>query len=388
MVQLSVGVVISTPSLQQEVQQCIFDLPVRVVLQQPSIQDWGAFIQKLERAQPDVLLIDMHELADPLGDVVRQIKSTSSHPAVIVVDDVANPDTILRAIRASADEFLYPPLTADLRSALERISTTRTRVKAGTKPRGKVIGFLGAKGGCGTTTLAVHVASEIHKQSSLQVLVADFDLENGTAGFLLKSTGRYTLLDAVENIHRLDLSFWKALVSNGNPGPEVILSPGAPFSSRERTVDDFRGVLRFTRSVYDWTVADLGSGLTLLAKAVLDEIDDLFLVTQMEVPALHQAKVILRALLDLGFASHRIKVLLNRMPKRSEITIEEMEGMLGTSIFGTIPSDFATLYDAYSEGRLVNAGTRVGRTFSDLALRISGAQETSQRKKRFLFSLA
>ena len=388
MIQLTVGVVISTAHLLQEVQKCIFDLPVKVVLDQPSIQDWGEFIEKLERVKPDVLLIDMHELTDPLGDVVRQIKSTSSHPAVIVVDSVADPEKILRAIRASADEFLYPPLSGDLRNALERISTSRAQVKAGTKPRGKVLGFLAAKGGCGASTLAVHIAADIQRQSKLQVLLADFDLESGIAGFLMKSTGRYTLLDAVENIHRLDLSFWKALVSNGTPGLEVILSPGAPFYSRERTVEDFRGVLRFTRSVYDWTVADLGSGLTLLAKAVLEEVDDLALVTQMEVPALHQTKLMLRALLDLGFASHRIKIILNRMPKRSEVTIEELEAMLGMSIFATVPSDFASLNDAYSEGRLLNPGSRLAKKVSEVAFRISGVAEAAPAKRRFLFSLA
>jgi pilus assembly protein CpaE len=386
--QLTVGVVISTASLRQEIQQCIFDLPVRVVLDQSSIQEWGLFIDKLERAQPDVLLIDLQELRDPLGDVVRQIKSTSSHPAVIVVDIAADSEKILKAIRATADEFLFPPLRDDLRRALERISTSRVRIKAGTTPRGKVLGFLAAKGGCGASTLAVHLAASIREQCKLHVLLADLDLESGIVGFLMKSTGRYTLLDAVENIHRLDLSFWQALVSNGGPGVEVILSPGAPFFSRNRTIEDFTGILRFTRSVYDWSVVDLGCGLTLLAKAVLEEVDDLVLVTQMEIPALHQTKLILRSLLDLGFAGHRIKVVVNRMPKRGDVTVQELEGMLGMSIFATVPSDYASLHEAYAEGRLLHPRSKIGKVVGELAERISGVAQAEPRKKRFLFSLA
>jgi pilus assembly protein CpaE len=192
------------------------------------------------------------------------------------------------------------------------------------------------------------------------------------------------VVDAVENIHRLDLSFWKALVANGSGGVEVIMSPGAPFVSRDRSIEDFRGVIRFARSMYDWTVVDLGRGLTLMAKAVIEEIDDLFIITPLEVPALHQTKAMIRSLSELGYPSHRMHVLINRMPKRSEITLDELESMLGVTVYGTLPSDYPSLYEAYSEGQMLSPNSKLGKSLTQMTAKLAGLEEAP--KKKFLFA--
>ena len=379
---LTIGLVIES-DLREEVQSSLYDLPVRVVLEQTEIGNWAAFLQKLERAQPDVLLLGLDQLADPLDEVVRQIKATSSSPMVIVVHRSADPESLLRAIRASADEYLYPPLKADLRKALERMAAERAKQRAGTRPRGKIFGFLSAKGGCGATTVACHLAVELHRQTQLDVLLADFDLEAGLVGFLMKSQCRYTLLDAVANVQRLDLSFWKALVANGYAGVEVIMAPSNFFSHRNHNLEDFRHLLPFMRSNYDWTVVDLGRSLSPLAMTVLPEIDEAFLVTTPEIPALHQAKQIVQALVDSGYGRQRLRLILNRMPKQADVSLEELEKMLGLPIYTTLPDDHPRLYEAYAEGTLVPTNSNLGKHLSRVATKMAGIQKKGKRKFPF-----
>jgi pilus assembly protein CpaE len=381
---LTIGLVIGAKELWDEVQSALYEAPVRVVMEQNEIGEWGAFLEKLERARPDILLVDFKQLIDPLDDVVRQIKATSGSPMVIVVHTSADPDTILRAIRASADEYLYPPLKDDLRKAIDRIGGMRMKLRAGTRPRGKVLGFFSAKGGCGSTTLACHLAVQLHQQTKLEVLLADFDLDAGVIGFLMKSQCRYSLLDAVDNVNRMDLSFWKALVSNGIPGVEVIMAPSTQAARKERSLEDFRNILRFVRSNYDWTVVDLGRSLSPLSMTVLEELDEVYLITTLDIPALHQAKSVVQTLLDMGYARHRLRVILNRAPKRMDITIDELEKMVGVPIYATLPSDYPGLYEAYAEGGLLPAKSPLGKHFSRIAAKIAGVghQET---KKRFSF---
>ena len=58
-----------------------------------------------------------------------------------------------------------------------------------------------------------------------KVLLADLDLDAGMVGFITKTKSVYSILDAVNNLHRLDIHYWKALVSNGIPGVEIVASP-------------------------------------------------------------------------------------------------------------------------------------------------------------------
>ncbi len=152
-------------------------------------------------------------------------------------------------------------------------------------------------------------------------------------GFITKTKAVYSILDAFNNLHRLDISYWKALVSNGIPGVEIIAAPLALGSKQQPKDEQVRQVMAFARPLYDWTLVDLGRSLGRLSMAALDEIDEVCLVTTLEVPALHQSKQIIQTLLDSGYGKARIRLILNRSPKRLDITPGELEKMLGVPIF-------------------------------------------------------
>src|SRR6202162_6683998 len=104
-----------------------------------------------------------------------------------------------------------------MKSALERLAQTRERSRETRHPTVKTLGFVSAKGGCGATTLACHVATEWPRLVQSKVLLADLDLQAGLVGFLAKTKSPYSIADAVNNLQRLDPSFWHGLISNGNP---------------------------------------------------------------------------------------------------------------------------------------------------------------------------
>ena len=118
--------------------------------------------------------------------------------------------------------------------------------------------------------------------------------------------------------------------------------------------------------------------------AALEECDEACLVTTLEVPALHQAKQITQTLLDSGFGKHKIKLILNRSPKRLDITASELERMLGLPIFFMIPNDYPDLYETYAEGRMLNRTGELGRQISKLALKLANIEEEKKSTtKRF-----
>jgi pilus assembly protein CpaE len=217
------------------------------------------------------------------------------------------------------------------------------------------------------------------------MLLTDLDLDAGMVGFITKTKSMYSILDAVNNLHRLDISYWKALVSNGIPGVEIIPSPVALAAKQPPRDDQVRQVLSFARPHYDWTLVDLGRSLSRLGMATLEEMDELCLVTTLEVPALHQCKQIAQTLLDGGYGKSRIKLVLNRSPKRLDIAPNELEKMLGLPIFFMVPNDYPELYETYAEGRLLNRTSDLGKEIARLAAKLANIEEekTGKDKKRF-----
>jgi len=380
--QLKVGLVIADQGLWDEAQACLRDQPVRVLLQQNSLGDTAAFLSQLEQLHLDVLLIDLSRLSEPFDQVVRRIKSIAAPPMVIALNQTADPEVILGAIRAGANEFLYPPLEAGLHKALERLSAERVKARAASHQRGRTLGFLSAKGGCGATTIACHIAAEMQRSTGQDVLLADMDLESGIVGFLMKAKSPYSIIDAVRNVNRLDISYWKALVSNGQAHLEVITAPPTASVVHE-TFDPnhFREVLQFLRSAYDWVVVDLGRSLGPISLGVAEEIDDLYLISTLDLPALHQCKQVVQGLFDVGYSRQRLHLVMNRMPRRSDLGPGELQRLLGVPVYEMLPNDYPVLYEAYAEGNLLPNNCELAKSMNGLAARISGVQGSKEKSK-------
>jgi pilus assembly protein CpaE len=379
---LTIGLINEKKELLDEVQACLHELPVRIQFEEPAISNWATFNEMLGRSRPDVLILDVGSLIDHLPETVSRIRESGVNPMLIALNDSADPEAILAALRAGFQEYLFPPLKDNLRRALQKRAEERDQMRDGGTRKGRIVGFLSAKGGCGATTLACHTAMDIQRLGKFDLLLADMDLESGMVHFLMKTKSTYSLQDAFNNLHRLDMSFWKAIVSNGIPRMEIITAP-PPVSMRQHPrPEQLTQVLRFMRQNYDWSVVDLGRNLGFLGMSVLDEIDETCLITTLDVPALHQAKQIVQTLMNTGYARNRLRLVLNRVPQRLEVTPEEIEKMFGIPVFAVLTDEYQDLYDAYAEGRLLSEG-KLARQFKSLSMKIAGIQE--EKKKFRLF---
>jgi len=380
---LTIGLAIENRELLEQTQACLNGLPFRVVVEHQDVGDVAGFVERLERMRPDVILVDISTWKEPLEGLVSAIKGVTGDSMVVALNTVADADIILASMRAGINEYLYSPVQESLKKALEKRSAERSRKRdSSAKIGGKAFGFFSAKGGCGATTILCHVAAELGRHNQ-KVLLADLDLDAGMVGFITKTKATYTILDAVNNIHRLDISYWKALVSNGIPGVEIISAPLALASKQQPKDEQIRHVLAFARPNYDWTIADLGRSLSRMAMAALEEIDEVCLVTTLEVPALHQSKQIIQTLLDSGYGKARIRLILNRAPRRLDITPGDLEKMLGVPIFAMIPNDYQELYETYAEGRMLNRSSDLGKQIAKMGMKLAGLEEEKTSKKRF-----
>jgi pilus assembly protein CpaE len=347
-----------------------------------SSSDWNALLDQLRRIKPDVLLLDVGAVPAELALAMRQIKTHAPRTKVMALHASDDPKVILSAMRAGVNEFVALPFRENLPPALERILLPSDESGLTPQRHGKIIGFLSAKGGCGATTLACHVACELHSQSAQNTLLADLDLVSGMLGFLMKTPSSYSILDAVKNISRLDESLWKGLLVESRPNLNVIPAPTSYTRWDEPDDEALRKVLQFMRTQHDWTVLDLGRSLNPTVSAVLGEIDQLLLVSTIEVAALHGLKTIVHGLFSQG---EKLQLVLNRTPKTMDVSTHELEKILGRPLYAALPNDYMGLYQSYSGGNLLNSNSRLAQGFGLLAAKIAGLPPAKTKKKFAIF---
>ncbi len=371
---------IKDEELEREVLQTLKSQHTAVVFEQHK-GDWNSLLDRISKSKPEVLLLDLSSVPSEINIAMRQLRYQDPRLRVVALHTTPDPQVILAAMRAGANEFLHSPLADTLEPALERIFSSSD---ADSAPiiRGKIIGFLSAKGGCGATTLACHLASELHNVTQKNVLLVDLDLTSGMLGFLMKTPSSYSVLDAIKNLSRLDQSLWKALIVERRPGLSVMPAPATYTRWDHPDENRLQQVLQFMRTQHDYIVLDLGRSLNSIATAVLDEIDQLFLVSTLEVVALHGLKSIVHGLFDHG---EKLQLLLNRTPKMMDISMQELEKILGRSLYAALPNDYMGLYQSYSSGNLLDSHSRLGQEFAQLASKIAGVAQVKSKKKFGLF---
>jgi pilus assembly protein CpaE len=367
MMPLTAAFVIANLTVLEQANACVRNLPVRIALEQSEPADADALLDRIERHRVDVVLVEASCVSMPLDEFVRRIKSAAAQPAVFVLYTEASPERILEALRAGANEYLYPPLADTLRDAFERLSGTRSKGGAGASGAlGKIFGFLSARGGCGATTFVIHVATDLARQAKQPMLVADFDFEAGLLRFLMKSKSTYSVRDALDNLHRMDSSLWKALVSSHAnsvdfiPAPDEVAAKCHP--GREETIH----LMRFIRSMYPVSLVDFGRSVSRVALDSLPELDAMYLVITSDTATLDHARRAIHMVEERGFPSSRLKILLNRVPDRGAPDRKAIENSLGCPCAAVFRNEFMALYDAYSEGHLLQQGSRLGKEIRGL----------------------
>lgn len=365
---LSAALVIADSTLREETLGCMSRLPVRVVADQRTLDDVDELLDRVECFRADVILLEGSLLRIPLEDFARRLKLTASDPAIFIVQSTAVPENILEAMRAGAREYLCPPLGVALKEAFQRLAEVRAaQVNTQQKKLGRIFGFLSVKGGCGATTFASHVATMAANQGDKTVLLADVDFEAGLLRFILKAKPRYSLRDALDNMHRMDSSYWNALCTRHGERLEFI---AAPEELNERSLPDTRQLgrlLRFLRGIYPIAILDFGRCYNAAALESIPELDAMFLVTTTELTALENAKDFIQTATDRGKNPDRIQILINKVPARQKPDLDGLENFLGQRPSGVYCDDSEALYETWSEGRLLGSDSALGRQFAALA---------------------
>jgi pilus assembly protein CpaE len=327
---------------------------------------------RARQLKPQVVLLDLGSDPATAVDLVRYIASLNPTVHVVGLHSHNDSQMILQCLRAGAVEFLYAPF--DLSTQRDAISRLRRLVVPESLQRseaGHAVAFSSCKPGSGASTVATQTAFSLHRLTGKKILLADCDLTGGTIGFYLKLSHNYSLVDALQHVEHLDAALWNSLAVNYG-GVDILPAPALPYAD---AVDGarLRMLVEQARNIYDWVVLDLPTIFSPTSLMATAECERAFLVSTADLPSLHLARKALTMLNHLGFPQERFHVLLNRLDRREEIGIGDMEKLFGCSVHASLPNDYFALHRVVTLGQPLGAENDLGRAIESVAQKLCGA---------------
>jgi pilus assembly protein CpaE len=297
---------------------------------------------------PDIVVVDGRHDVSAAVALVERLRAADATTGLFFVAADSNPDAILRSMRAGANEFFtWPPAKEALDEGIKR---TAGRRAASAPPQATTMVFFGAKGGAGTTTMAVNCAVEVARLSKRPTVIVDLKPGLGEVSLFLGVRSRYTLLDALDNLHRLDGDFLRELVVKHKSGLEMLA--GSDLFDRPGPGDSsaLEEVFRLLGRQYEYIVIDAGSQMNPCSVSALYTADMIGLVANPDVPCVRNAQRLLDRIGQLGPCAERVKILLNRAAEPYPIPPAQLQSALGQPIFHTFPSDYKAVSTALNSG--------------------------------------
>jgi pilus assembly protein CpaE len=326
----------------------------------------------------DLLIVPIQHV-DPnqLSALEREIRA---QPGLSVVGTAptADPDHILRAMRAGIHEFLvYPPTPHELAAAVERLLNRGGNVAQS----GQVLAIHSGKGGLGTTSVAVNLAQALAvHETKARVALADCVFTGGDVRVFLNLQPSYDIGDLVAKLSEVDGALLRSLMTAGPGGMSVLPASEDPIFVNEFDGATVGAVIEQLRGNFDITVVDCEHHLSQRTLAILDAADRIVLVTQPNVPSLRSTQRTLSLFRRLGYADSKSCVVVNRFQPGDVFSQSTIAESLKHEIFWSLPNDYRTSVSSLNKGVSVtqqDAGSKLARSYAQLAAKLRTTQAGS-----------
>jgi pilus assembly protein CpaE len=343
-------------------------------------------IRSLEnKNQKYVAFIDFHDNVERAIILASGISRYCPSIGTVALNVSSSQADLIAVVRAGICEVLPRPFSdRDVETAVRNVTHKLEGVPGAAVGDGVVYAFLPAKPGSGASSLATYSALACGRLNDRRPLLLDFDIRLGITSFVLKLDSSHSIADALESAPNMDHSLWTQLVSERD-NLDILGSAPIEFGGQV-PLENFQLLLNWARRQYSVIVVDLPGNMEDVEIATMRQAGTIFLVCGPDLVSLHTARQTIQRLHGLGLLD-RVSVLLNRMDKRSGLSMRDIEGILGVPILVTIPTDERSIQEAVREGAGISPKSTLGKQIEVLARKMPGNAQNAAAppaKNRFL----
>jgi len=334
-------------------------------------------LRQMQDVRTEVVIVDLDaQNAQRAISAIELIQTSTSEIAVFAVCEMTHPPTIVAAMRAGAGEFLERSATSEaLIEAFTRFTASRSKGRA-TSGRARIFTVMNSKGGAGATSVAVNTAIALQETQG-GVLLVDF-APLGHCALHLNVRPTFGVVDALQNLHRLDASLLEGLMTQCKGGLQLLAGPQQP-QGLTPTAAELARLFDLLVAHFRYVVVDCSGRVDSTARLLCDHSNAVLLVANADVVSLWSASRI-RAFLEDGETRDRVRIILNRFKKIPGFTDEDVEKATSCKLLWKIPNNYQAIAPAIDKGVPVafQESTDIGRSFRSLAGMLAQAAPTAE----------
>lgn len=344
---MSLALIVASPDEQfrEIVRDHLLNHPnARVITEYPDVAAnlYIRVLQDLDRHPDAALIMDLSGAPDEAFRILEKVRQAAPDLYIIGADYSEAGEHVIAAVRAGVNDYLLLPMRrTDFRDAIGRLEKAPRKSTASQSRLGRIYTFLGAKGGVGTTSLAVNFAGVLAQRKQNAVLL-DLDAISNDVCMQLGAQPQYTLMEVGENLGRMDQALFEGFVTR-DPLGFFLVGPPDSLDQRGYFSDAmFREFSTFLVEKYDSVVIDAGRAIsddTVLGALQASSV--IFLVVTQDFPAIRNAQRYLAFLMRMGFNQDQIRVVVNHYTKKvgpHQATLEQIQQTLNQPAFFGLPS--------------------------------------------------
>src|SRR5580700_33663 len=323
-------------------------------------------MRQMQSQRAEVVIVDVNS-EDPQRAIhtIELIRASTSDVAIFAVGDMRNPMAIVGAMRAGAGEYIDRMAGAEgLADAFGRFTASRSKTRSSTG-KARVFTVINAKGGSGATTLAVNTAVALQQHHGQTILV-DFS-PIGHAALHLNARPTFSVMDALQNLHRMDASLLEGLMTSTKDGLHLLAGPQQPYTTAPAAAELAR-LFDLLVSHYRYVVVDCSGRMDETTRLLSDLSNVVLMVVQTDVVSLWSAGRI-RSFLEESNGRKHLRLVMNRYKKIPGFSEEDVERATTCKILWKIPNNYQLIAPAIDKGTPVAAhdSQEVSRAFRSLA---------------------
>jgi pilus assembly protein CpaE len=332
---------------------------------------------------PDLILMDV---AMPKLDgyaATQQIRAGEQggrRVPIIMLTSEAEVEQRVRGLRAGADDDIVKPfhpleLMAKIKALLARSGGGQKKMSE-QSTLGLLGVFYGAKGGVGTTTIAINTAISLARELKRRTALIDANLQFGDLRvFMDLALDTASIVNAVSEPD-LDADLLRKLMVHHHSGVDLLLAPPSPEAAdlvMERQRHDpasLTHVLSLARRMYDYTLLDMVKTLDDFNLQLFDEADVIFVVMTADLSCLKNVRLVLETMDSLGYERSKVQLVLNRSNAYTGINVNNAESALGRKIDYQIINEYRGAISALNSGEPIMSSrpdAPLARSITDFA---------------------
>ncbi|MFL5709319.1 MAG: response regulator [Chloroflexota bacterium] len=309
---------------------------------------WGA-------EAPDLILLDvMLPKLDgyQVATKIRSEEGNASHVPIIMLTAEQEVEQKVRGLRAGADDYLIKPfhpaeLLARIKSLLARFAPKEALTRP---PLGRVLAFYGAKGGVGTTTIAINAAIALHRELGRKVALVDGNLQFGDHRvFLDLGLDRKSIVDIV-TAPSIDTELIRQVIVRHDSGVDLLLAPPSPETAELVRPEHLPFITEQLASLYDYILVDVDKRLDDVNLGVFEAAEAVFVVMTADLSCLKNVRLILETMNHLGYPPAKVQLVLNRSNAFTGINVKNAEGALRRTIDHQVVNEYRGAISALNSG--------------------------------------